>query len=660
MATFGTAVRHNPLLRNWGSESHLGLPPFGEIQPTHFAPAVDVAMKFHLFELKQLVENPDAATFDNTIAAFDRAGGVLSSVNMIFSNLCSSNAPPALQAVQLELAPVFAAHDTKVFTFPGLYPRIAAVLESCSSLSPEQQRMLDRVHLDFVRAGAKLTLPEQRRYGEIMEKMSTLQTQFQQNVMADESEITLDLTAEDMVGCPDFLLNSAKAAAEEKKKPEGKFVISLSRSLVEPFLTFSPRRDLREKAWRLWSSRGQLDPTRDNLKIAKELLLLRVEQAQLLGYETFAAYQTDDCMSKRPEKVMELLERVWAPACASANKERGQLEDFLRQQTGDASATVESWDWRFAAENVRKEKYNFDESLLKPFLSLPCMQKALFGTVEKLFGLRFVRVPEAVSYHPDVETYEVRETTVDGQDKLVAIFLHDNYARANKQSGAWMSAFREQTRNLNEYTFTFLSSPDANLYPGESLQEEAYVNIAASPSSKNTVPIIINNNNFAKGSPCLLSFDDCITLFHEMGHGLHGMLSDVTYTRLGGTNVLRDFVELPSQLLEHWLRSTNEVLQEHAKHFETGEIVSTDMLSKLANARTFNQGFASVEYTICAILDQALHALPKASVESLDIQHFEEKELARLGIPNGISMRHRPAHFQHLFASSSCTFLAFE
>jgi len=659
MATFATTVRNNPLLRDWTAESRLGLPPFGEIKSNHFKPAVEVGMRSHLHELQQLVDNPETPTFDNTIAAFDRAGGVLSSVGMIFSNLCSSNAPPELQAVQLELAPVFAAHETKVFTFPGLYPRIASVFESCSTLSSEQQRLVDRVHLDFVRAGAKLTLPEQKRYGEIMEKMSTLQTQFQQNVMADESEVYLDLTADEMAGCPEFLLAAAKSAAEEKKKGDGAYVITLSRSLVEPFLTFSPRRDLREKAWRLWSSRGQLDPARDNLSIAKEILLLRVEQAALLGYETFADYQTADCMSKTPSKVMELLERVWTPACASANKERGHLEEYLRKQTGDASATVESWDWRFAAENVRKEKFNFDESLLKPFLSLPSMQKALFSTVEKLFGLRFIRVPDAVAYHPDVETYEVRETTADGQDKLVAVFLHDNYARANKQSGAWMSAFREQTRNKNIYSFAHLSAPDANLYPGES-SGEAYVNIAATPAtpnSQNAVPLIINNNNFAKGSPCLLSFDDCITLFHEMGHGLHGMLSDVTYTRLGGTNVLRDFVELPSQLLEHWLRSTNEVLQEHAKHFETGEIVSTDMLAKLANARTFNQGFASVEYTICAILDQALHALPKASVESLDIQQFEEKELQRLGIPSGISMRHRPAHFQHLFASSSCTFL---
>jgi len=381
---------------------------------------------------------------------------------------------------------------------------------------------------------------------------------------------------------------------------------------------------------------------RDNSAIAKEILQLRVEAAALHGHETYAHYQTADTMAQTPEAVMGLLLQTWAPACEAALAERAELRAHLADELGEADVEVQPWDWRYCAEKVRKAKFAFDENALKPYLSLPVMQRALFATVERLYGLRFVRVEEPPPlYHPDVELYEVRDVGA-GEEALVALFLHDNYARPNKQSGAWMSEFRGQSRNWNALSF----AEDAHA-PG--------VTVTSAPAGGDQLPIVINNNNFARGAdgaPALLSFDDALTLFHEMGHGLHGMLSSVTYSRLSGTSVLRDFVELPSQLLEHWLSSTDVVLRAHAKHYQTGEPVPTEMLEQLARARKFNMGFETVEYTSCALVDQALHALPKEAVDSLDLKSFEQAHLRKLHMPEGIVMRHRPPHFLHLFASS--------
>ena len=502
-----------------------GLPPFADVRPGHFQPAFDKAMQHHMEELSAIVESREEPTFDNAIAEFDRCGGLLGRTSMLFDNLCSSCAPPELQEVQLEIAPVLAAHDNKIYTFPGLFEKIAAVharrAEACTSL--EQRRLTERIYLDFVRAGAKLDAGAQSRYAEITERLSVLMTQFMQNVMADESEVSVEVSEADLEGCPSFLVAAARAAATERGMAEGTHIITLSRSLAEPFISSSPRRDLREKVWRLWTSRGELDEGRDNSVIAKEILSLRAEAATLHGHATFAHYQTADTMAQTPDAVMGLLQQTWAPACKAALAERAQLRDYLAEELGEADVEVQPWDWRYCAEKVRTVKYAFDENELKPYLSLPVMQKALFSTVEKLYGLRFVRVDDAPPlYHPDVELYEVREPTGDGDEKLLALFLHDNYARPNKQSGAWMSEFRIQTRNWNELRF------------GEGTAAGADVTITSAPGAGEQIPIVINNNNFAKGAegePALLSFDDALTLFHEMGHGLHGILSDVTYCR---------------------------------------------------------------------------------------------------------------------------------
>ena len=523
------------------------------------------------------------------------------------------------------MVPILSRHSSSTYALPGLFEKIDHVykhLDNRTDLSTEQRRLVERFHMDFTRQGASFTPDQKKEYADIKAKLASLMTQFSQNVMKDEELFEIVLSKDDMDGCPDSLIEAAKQAAVERKKGDEEYVITLSRSYVEPFLTFAKRRDLREKAWREWTRRGELAEDRANLPIAVEMLKLRKRQAEMHGCKSFAEYQCKDMMAKTPENVMNLLENVWERAKTAANKEREALEEYCKEVGEDLGPDgIQPWDWRYYAERVRIAKYDFDESLLRPYLSLDSVTKAVMAVSNKLFGLKYVKRDDIASYHPDVDTYEVRETAQDGTDKLVAIFIHDNYARKYKSSGAWMSEYRGQTKNLPTGT-----------------------------DAVEGIPIISNNNNFAKGSgPTLLSFDDATTLFHEMGHGHHGMLSDATYSRLAGTNVLTDFVELPSQLMEHWLEQP-EVLKEFARHHETNEQVPDELLKKLMAAKAFNQGFEAIEYTSCALLDMAMHQLE--SYDDFDLAKFEKEELERLGMPRGIVMRHRPAHFQHLFSSS--------
>eukprot|EP01038_Epipyxis_sp_PR26KG_P011918 gene11918-15950_t len=618
----------NPLLNEW--PENYGLPPFGLIKSEHFEPALKFAMTKYTDDVKSIVENPASATFENTIAAFDRVGQLFYRVNGVFDNLCSSNGVPELQAVELKMAGPLAQFDNMIYTYPGLFSRINTVYEArqhSNGLSNEQMRLIERFHLDFVRAGARFDANAKARYGKIVEELAELCTKFTQNLLADETDITIQLNKSDLVGLPEDLISAARQAAVERnisnESGEDVYVITLSRSLVEPFITFSERRDLREKAWKLWTKRGELDATRKNLDIAAKILKLRAEQAKMHGYNTYAEYATADTMAGNPDRVMELLERVWAPAKESFQRERNALEDFIKSLGSNnslESITIEPWDWRYYAEKVRQRSYNLDDNEIKPYFPLDRMVQAIFDCAGKLFGLRFIPRDDIIAYHPDVKTYEVRETNEStGEDRIVALFLHDNYARPHKRSGAWMSEFRSQQKNL------------------------------ASGNGDNVIPIVINNNNFNKGEPTLLSFDDATTLFHEFGHGLHGMLSNVTYRRLSGTSVLRDFVELPSQLYEHWL-SQPVVLKAHARHYQTNEPIPDSILDKLTASKHFNQGFETIEYTASALVDVALHK--RANVDDLDINEFEKEELTRLGMPDGIVMRHRPAHFQHLFSGS--------
>ena len=455
-------------------------------------------------------------------------------------------------------------------------------------------------------------------------ELATLQTKFMQNVLKDEEEWELIVTSKDMEGCPpDVIAAARKAAVDRNKTEEDAHVITLGRSTVEPFLSYASRRDLRQTVFEAFAKRGELNPDRDNKKIAIDILRLRKRQAELHGKSTFAEYQLEDTMAQTPEAANKLLMDVWAKSKEAANKEREMLEEFLTKSGDCLEGGIQPWDWRYYAEKVRLANFNFDENEMKPYFSLNAVTDAVFDVSNKLYGLKYVKRPDIVAYHPDVNVYEVRRDKADGEDELVAIFLHDNYARPYKSSGAWMSEYRTQTKNL---------------LPGSDPIEG--------------VPIVSNNNNFAKGSEdTLLSFYDGVTLFHEMGHGHHGMLSDCTFEYLASTSVLKDFVELPSQLMEHWL-SEPEVLKKHAKHHTTGEVLPDDLIKKFKAAELFNEGFATIEYTSCALFDIAIHSLTEYD-DDFDMSKFEEDYLKEMGMPQGIIMRHRPPHFLHLFASSS-------
>ena len=604
----------NPLLEDW--TTRYGLPPFDAVEPAHFAPAFERAFEAQRAEIERIASNAAAPDFDNTIAAFDRSGRLFSRIALFFFNLASSETSPALQAVEREIAPRMAAHESAIYLHAGLFSRIAEVHARRDVLAPhaEQRRMVERVHLDFVREGALLAPLDKQRYAQVMQSLAALMTRFGQNVLADESAYRLELHDEaDLAGLPDFVRAAAReAAAARGLRAEG--VVTLSRSLIVPFLTFSERRDLREQAWRAWTTRGEHDGAHDNRPVAREILALRHEQARLHGYACYADYALADTMAGSQPAVQRLLAQVWGPAKARAAAEREALLGLMLSR-GERHA-LEAWDWRFLAEKVRQARYDLDEARVKPYFALDRMVDAVFDCAGRLFGLRFVLQPQVRAYHPDVKVYEVRAA----DDALVGVFLHDNFARPTKRSGAWMSSYRKQSRN---------GAPGGVL------------------------PIVVNNNNFARGAPgepTLLSFDDARTLFHEFGHGLHGLLSNVDFERLSGTSVLRDFVELPSQMFEHWLEQP-DVLRRHARHYRTNEPIPPELVASLLRARRFNRGFETVRYAASALVDMAAHARTDGAPD--DVCAFERAELERLGAPPEIGLNHRLVHFQHLFSGSS-------
>ncbi|MFN7726682.1 MAG: M3 family metallopeptidase [Rubrivivax sp.] len=602
----------NPLLQPWTAPH--GLPPFDALEPAHFKPAFEAAMQRNLEELRAIGQQTEAPSFDNTVAAFDRCGRVLDRIASVFYNLTASETNPALQAVQREMAGPLAAHSSAVYMDAALFQRVDTLHAQRHSLglSPEQLRMLERVHLDFVRAGARLQGEQQARYAQVMQELARLTTRFAQNVLHDESSWQLVLNGEvDLAGLPAFVRDAARQAAAERGV-DG-HVVTLSRSLVVPFLTFSTRRDLREQAWRAWTSRGEHAGEHDNREVARDILRLRNEQARLHGHHSYADYALTDTMAGRHSAVQQLLGEVWPRALAAVEREREALQ-AVRDAAGGEAGPIEAWDWRYWAEKVRQQRYALDDAEIKPYFPLENMVQAAFDCAGRLFGLRFTHRADLPVYHPDVKAYEVHNA--DGS--LVGVFLQDNFARASKRSGAWMSSLRWQSANGEVQT-----------------------------------PIILNNNNFAKGAPgapTLLSLDDARTLFHEFGHGLHGLLSQVTYERLSGTQVLRDFVELPSQIFEHWITEP-EVLQRHARHFQTGEPIPQALVDRLHAARRFNQGYETVRYCASAIADMAVHALTDAEPPA-DLCAFERELLQAQGLPAAVGLNHRLVHFQHLFSSS--------
>ncbi len=603
-----TPAGDNPLLAPWTTP--FGLPPFASIGAEHFAPAFEAGLAEHLADIEAIKRTAGPVTFANTIEAMERSGRTLERVASVFFNLTGADSTPALRAIEREMSPRLAAHSARIMLDGDLFRRIDDLFSRSASLglTDEQARVLERTHTRFVRAGAKLDATAKARVAEISQRLAALGVKFSQNVLADEQAWRLVLSSEaDLAGLSD----SQKAAAKEAARAaglDGKSVITLARSSVEPFLQSSARRDLREEAFKAWATRGENGGETDNRAIIAETVRLRGEHAGLLGYATFADYRLADGMAKSVGAARTLLETVWDKAVRRAAEERAQLEEEARREGGNHP--VEPWDWRYYAEKVRRRRYDLDDGEIKPYLQLDRMIAAAFETAGQLFGLTFTEQPDAPRYHADVRVWEVREKG----GRHVGVFLGDYHARPSKRSGAWMSSYRRQSRIDGDER-----------------------------------PIVVNVMSFAKGAPgepTLLSLDDARTLFHEFGHGLHGLLSDVTYPSIAGTAVSRDFVELPSQLYEHWLL-TPAILKRFATHAKTGEAMPPALLERIKAARNFNQGFATVEYVACALVDLDIHSRDPAG---LDVDGFEKEALARLGMPQGIVLRHRLPHFQHLFS----------
>jgi peptidyl-dipeptidase Dcp len=598
----------NPFFAEWTTP--FGLPPFGLIRPEHFPPAFDRGMAEQAEEIAAIAAAAASPDFADTIEALERSGRFLARVSRVFSNLTASATNDALDAIDRDYAPKLAAHHLRIALDPGLFARIDALYRQREALglAPDQRRLLERYHLRFVRNGALLAPAAKARIAAITERLASLHTLFGQNVLHDENEWRLVLGEGDLGGLPRFARLAAAAAARDAGL-DGKFVITLARSSVEPFLTFSARRDLRQAAYRAWAARGTHAGTHDNRPLIREIVELRAEQAQLLGYENYAAYRLADTMAQTPEAAEDLLHRVWEPAKQKAADERAELSQLALAD--GLNEPVAPWDWRYYAEQVRQRKYALDEAALKPYFVLDDMVEAAFDTAGRLFGVEFIARPDCPVYHPDVRAFEVRDTA---SGRPIGLFLHDNFARPGKRSGAWMSSYRNQ----------------------ETLDSEV-------------LPIVVNNNNFVRAEPTLLSFDDAHTLFHEFGHALHGLLSRVRYPSQSGTAVRRDFVEFPSQVFEHWL-TVPETLRRYARHCQTGETLPEAMVARLLAATNFNRGFATVEYAACALLDLDLHS--RRDPANIDIDAYEEEFLTRISMPPEIGLRHRPAHFQHLFAGS--------
>lgn len=595
----------NPFFVNWNTP--FGVPPFSQIKPEHFMPAYERAFAEHEAEIVAIASQKEPPTFANTIVPLENAGRALGRVDDLFGQLVGADSNDELLAIDRDVSPKTAAHWSKVRTNAALFARIDALYQKRDSLglTAEQKRVLERHHTRFRREGAALDPDKKKRLGEIVERLAALGTAFSQNVLADEQSYTMELDGEaDLAGLPDFVRSAAKAAAEQRGM-KGKCVITLSRSSVEPFLQFSSRRDLREKAFRAWIARGDGGGKTDNKAIIAETMALRAERAKLLGYPTFAHYRLDDAMAKTPDAVRKLLETVWKPARAAALADRDALQALVAEEGGNFK--IAAWDWRYYAEKLRKRRCDFDEMEVKPYFQLDKVIEAAFFGAQKLFGLTFTPVDVPV-WHPEVRTWEVR-----GPDSgHVGIFYGDYFARPSKQGGAWMGTLRDQEKFLADVR-----------------------------------PVVLNVMNFNKGEPTLLSFEDARTLFHEMGHALHGLLSNVTYPTISCTSVLTDWVELPSQLYEHWFEQP-QVLKKFARHYKTGEPIPDALVDKLMAAKNFDRGCQTLEYISSALVDLDLHLLPSA--EGLDVGAFEKQTLERIGMPEEVAMRHRPPHHTHVFS----------
>ncbi len=603
-----TTAEINPFFQQW--DTPFGAPPFSKIKTEHFMPAFESAIKKHSAQIDAIANHDSVPNFDNTIAQSELSGAELTKVSRVFFNLTGTESNEEMQELQRIISPMLTRHSNQIRMNEDLFERVKTVYQTRqqSSLDAEQLRLTEKMYDRFIRSGANLKGDAQQQLSEINERISALTTQFGQNVLNDTREFYMVLEQTDLDGLPQSLIDAAAAQANSRELP-GKYVITLQRASVEPFLKFSARRDLRERAFNGWANRGDNNNQYDNKAIVSEIVQLRSQRAKLLGYKHHSDYVLSDTMAESPEAAMSLLLKVWEAAVEKAAQEKQWIKELMAAEEADFE--LAAWDWRYYAEKVRKQKFDLDQAEISQYFELNNMIDAKFYVAQRLFGLTFEERDDIPVYNPVVRVWEVKNAA----GRSVGLFFGDYYARSTKRSGAWMSSFRSQQKLAGDIK-----------------------------------PLIINNMNLNKpaaGEPTLMSYSDAVTLFHEFGHALHGLLSDVTYPTLAGTSVPRDWVEFPAQLYEHFIEQP-DMLEKFARHYKTDEPMPKPLIERIKNASTFNQGFATIEYTASALVDMAYHQLTDAS--NIDVQAFENSVLSKYGKPEEIIMRHRSTHFGHIFA----------
>lgn len=610
MTVMLNAQDKNPLLREWNTP--YGTPPFEKIKTEHYLPAFNKAMELHKADITAIVENNEEPTFKNTIAALDYSGKQLDKVNSVFSAMNGAMTNEMLQNLSKEIQPKLSGHNDDIYLNKELFKRVKTLYKKKDELglNTEQQQLLDKYYKKFIRGGANLNDEDKKKFRKINEQLSVLSIEFGQNVLKEVNKFELVLDKkEDLAGLPEGVISGA---AEEAKARgyEGKWVFTISKPSMIPFLQYSEKRELREKLYKGYINKGDHGDSLDNKDILAKMAKLRVERANLLGYPTHAHYQLEDKMAKKPANVYELLNKIWEPALEMAKQERDQMQQMIEDEGKDFK--LKSWDWWYYAEKVKKAKYDFDENEVKPYFAVDNVISGVFGLATDLWGIQFEERNDIPKYHKDVKTFEVKDK--DGSH--IAILYTDYFPRESKRGGAWMDVLRKQRKKDGEFVH----------------------------------PVVYNVGNFSKPTgdkPALLSLDEVHTLFHEFGHALHGMLSKCTYPSLSGTSTPRDFVEFPSQVMENWCMHP-EVLKKYAKHYNTGEPIPDELIQKIKQSSKFNQGFATVEYLAASFLDMDWHTLKKPEIK--DVHKFGNKSMSKIGLIEEIVPRYRSTYFRHIFA----------
>ena len=591
------------------------VPPFDKIQNRHYLPAFEEGIKQHNAEIKIITDSKEAPDFANTIEALDYSGSLLKRVNMVFFNLKEAVTTDSLQEIARTVLPLLSQHKDAVNLNEKLFARVKAVNDQKSSLNLnlEQSRLLEETYKRFVRGGANLAADKKEQLKKVNEELSLLELKFGDNMLAETNAFKLVIDKkEDLAGLPESAIAGAADDAKTEKM-EGKWVFTLQKPSWIPFVTYAENRGLREKVYKAMYNRGNNGNANDNKAVISKIVNLRLQKGNIMGFDSWSAFTLDDNMAKTPANVYKLLNQVWTPAIKRAKEEAKDMQTMINKEGGKFK--LESWDWWYYSEKVRKEKYDLDEEQIRPYFELNNVRDGVFAVANKLYGLTFTRLNNMPVFHPDCEVYEVK----DGDGSEIGVLYMDFFPRASKKGGAWMTVYREQ-----------------------------YI----TKDGKNIRPVVSITGNFSKPAgdkPALLSYEDVETLYHEFGHGLHGLLSQCRYEGLAGTNVARDFVELPSQVMEHWAAEP-EVLKVYAKHYKTGEVIPQKLVDKIVKSGKFNQGFATVEYLAAAILDMDYHTVTKGG--DIDVEQFEKASMEKLGLIPEIIPRYRSTYFAHVFASS--------